>query len=390
VTGQQHAASPGRLVFVGAVHEAEPALAALLDSPAEVAEVITVPREHRPRPSGYVDLEPLATRHRVPVRRCADINAAENVEHIRWLAPDLIVVVGWTRLLGADLLAIPRSGCVGFHASLLPRYRGRAPVNWVILRGEDHVGNTMLYLDAGTDSGDVIDQRRGAVGPDDSCATVYARVADAGAAMLRDHLPAILAGTAPRRPQGPASGEILRKRTPQMGITDWNRPARAVHDWIRALTEPYPGAFAFWSGRKVMLWASANPGTPGLAGRPGEVLGCDEHGLRVATADASLLVTALSEQGSPPQPALAWAHRSGICPGDRFDEVDEATARWVLGLGAAEVGPPCGSHETPSSARTLTTSCWGPAAPWPGTSRPGMRFMRSSSPTERAAAIRTR
>src|ERR1022692_30241 len=343
----QRAASIGRLVFVGAVHEAEPALAALLNGPAEVAEVVTAPRERGPQPSGYVDLEPLAAAHGPPVRHCADINAASEVEHIRRLMPDLIVVVGWTRLLGAELLAVPRRGCVGFHASLLPRYRGRAPVNWAVLRGEEVTGNTMMYLDAGTDTGDIIDQRRVPIGPDDTCAAVYAEVADAGATMLREHLPELLDGTAPRRPQGPASSAILRKRTPQMGITDWKRSARAVHDWIRALTSPYPGAFGFWSGRKVMLWASAAPAQAAAGGRPGEVLGHEERGIRVATDNGSLLVTFMSDPGSPPQLAQAWARRSGMRPGDCFDEVDEPTARWALGLDAAPPAAPAAAAAAP-------------------------------------------
>jgi methionyl-tRNA formyltransferase len=339
---QPPAACLGRLVFVGAVHEAAPALAALFDSPVQVAEVVTVPAERGPRPSGYVDLEPLAAAHGTPVRRCGDINAAEQVDHIRRLAPDLIVVVGWTRLLGPDLLAVPGRGCVGFHASLLPRYRGRAPVNWAIIRGEQEAGNTMMYLDVGTDTGDIVDQRPVPIGPDDSCGDVYGKVAAVGAAMLVEQLPALLTGSAPRRPQGPADGEVLRKRTPQMGITDWARSSRSVHDWIRALTEPYPGAFAFWAGRQVMLWASdAAVDVP--AGRaPGEVLSCDEDGVAVATADGSIRVTAMSDPGAPPQPALAWARGSGLRPGDRFDEVDEMTARWALGLGPAPVAAPTG------------------------------------------------
>jgi methionyl-tRNA formyltransferase len=332
---------PGRLVFVGAVHEAEPALAALFNSRADIAEVITAPGQHQPQLSGYVDLEPLAAAHGVPVRRCADINAPGVIDDLRRLFPDLIVVVGWTRLLGAELLAIPSRGCVGFHASVLPRYRGRAPVNWAILRGEAEAGNTMMFLDAGADTGDVIDQRRVSIRPDDTCATVYARVAEAGAAMLREHLPAILNGTAPRRPQGRAGDDPLRKRTPEMGITDWNRPARAVHDWIRALTQPYPGAYAFWSGRKVMLWRSELPArTAPPVGQPGQVLECDGHAVRVATADGSLLVTAMSDPGSLPQPAPDWGRRNGMRPGDQFDEVDEATARWALGLSAAQAAAP--------------------------------------------------
>jgi methionyl-tRNA formyltransferase len=123
-----------------------------------------------------------------------------------------------------------------------------------------------------------------------------------------------------------------------MGITDWNRPARSVHDWIRALTWPYPGAFTFIAGRKLMLWASSVDGA--CRGRtPGEVLGYDEDGLRVATADGAIVVTSVSDAGDAPGPAAAWA-RNGLRPGDEFEPVPAGTAAWVLGLGPrpAETG----------------------------------------------------
>src|SRR5579863_9646676 len=250
----------GRVAFVGAVHEAVPALGVLIDSGAEITEVVTLPAERAAATSGFVDLEPLARAHGIPVRRCADINSAESVRRVQDLRPDLMVVCGWTRLLSAELLGVPPRGVIGFHASLLPRFRGRAPVNWAILRGETETGNTMMMLDAGTDTGDIVDQQTVPITPDDTCATVYARVGEAGAEMLRRQLPALLDGTALRRPQGPGDGPPLPKRTPEMGITDWDRPARAVRDWIRALTSPYPGAFTFIAGRKLMLWASAAGG----------------------------------------------------------------------------------------------------------------------------------
>jgi len=321
-----------RVIFVGAVHEAVPALGVLLDSGVEITEVVTLPAERAASTSGFVDLEPLARAHGIEVRRCADINSADSVRRVRGLRPDLMVVAGWTRLLSAELLSVPPRGVVGFHASLLPRYRGRAPVNWAILRGEARTGNTMMYLDAGTDTGDIIDQQAVPIGPDDTCATVYAKVGEAGADMLGRHLRALLDGTAPRRPQGPADGPPLPKRTPGMGITDWNRPARAVHDWIRALTWPYPGAFGFLAGRKIMLWASALGGA-GAAGVAGAVLGWDEDGVRVATADGAILLSSMSDAGDAPGPAAAWAERNGLRPGGVFEPVPGDTAAWARGLG---------------------------------------------------------
>ena len=324
----------GRVVFIGAVHEAVPALSAAL-SAGDVAEVITLPADRAATTAGFVDLEPLAARFGVRLLRCANVNAEES--HIRALQPDLIVVTGWTRLLSPQLLAVPPRGCVGFHASMLPRNRGRAPVNWAILRGEKTTGNTMMYLSADADAGDIIDQRRVRIGPADTCATVYAKVGVAGADMLRTHLPALFDGTAPRRPQDTGAGQhaLLPKRTPAMGVTDWNRQARAVHDWIRALTQPYPGAFTFLGDRKVMLWASAippwPPGRP--SGEPGQILGYEADGIRVGTADGGLLVTAMSDDGERPEPAAGWARRAGLRAGDQFDPVPRPVARWALGRG---------------------------------------------------------
>src|SRR5262249_1744303 len=167
-----HRGAPRRqgrgVVFVGAVHEAETALSALIGAHADLAAVVTLTEEAAARTSGAVDRGVAATAAaaRVPGIRPEDLNAEAEVARVRMLAPDLIVVVGWTRLLSPALLAIPPRGCVGFHASLLPRHRGRAPVNWAILRGETETGNTMIFLEPEVDAGDIVDQRTIPIGPE--------------------------------------------------------------------------------------------------------------------------------------------------------------------------------------------------------------------------------
>jgi methionyl-tRNA formyltransferase len=325
---------PGRVVFIGAVHEAQAALTALLQSPlVRIAAVITPPDEDRRLLSGAADLPGIAEAARVPLLRETDLNTPDMVARMRALEPDLMIVVGWTRLLGPDLLSVPRQGCVGFHASLLPRHRGRAPVNWAILRGDTVTGNTMMMLDPGVDTGDIVDQRTVVIGPDDTCGTVYDRVARAGADMLLTHLPALLAGSAPRRRQDPTVGDMLPRRTPAMGVIDWDRPAHAVHDWVRALTTPYPGAFGVLNGERVMVWRTSPPrgGEPG--GPPGSVLAVETGGLRVATRGGSILVTAMSGPTEPPQPAAYSSRQAGVRPGARFEAVPPEVARWVLGEG---------------------------------------------------------
>lgn len=324
----------GRVIFIGAVHEAYPALGAVCAfDEVEVAAVVTSSCAGALRQSGAVDLEPLAQQAGAPLLRTDDVNDPSFVHCLRELEPDLLVVVGWTRLIGRPLLAVPRHGCIGFHASLLPKNRGRAPVNWSILRGERTTGNTMMMLDPGADTGDIVDQRGTEIGPDDTCATVYGRVAELGAQMLREHMPALLVGCAPRRPQELPSGDPLPRRTPDMGVIDWNRAAREVHDWVRALTLPYPGAFSRLSGRTVMIWGTRPPSDSAPAGEPGRVLGCGANGLRVGTRGGSIVVTHVSEPGQAPAPAIEWCTANGVTQADRFDSAPPAVVRWVRGEG---------------------------------------------------------
>lgn len=331
----------GTVVLLGAVHEARPALDVLLTDPrVHLAMLVTRTPEGAGRLSGAVELAAPAIDAGVAVVRTDDANDPAVVAAVRACAPDLLVVVGWTQLVRPELLALPRRGCIGFHASLLPRHRGHSPVNWAILRGETVTGNTMMMLAPGADTGDIVDQHTIPISPDDTCATVYRRVGEAGAAMLTANLADLLAGAAPRRPQRPDEGDLLPRRTPEMGIIDWDQPARRVHDWVRALTHPYPGAFTTFDGRQLMVWATQTPGCAGPAGRPGEVVALENEGIRVGVRDGTILVTHMSMPDQSPHPAMPWAARSGLDVGVRFDPVPRSVARWARGQGPRPEGAP--------------------------------------------------
>lgn len=328
-----------RVLLIGAVHEAMDGLRAIAEHPdAELVAVVTLTPEAAADVSGAVNLAAAATERGVPVLRVGDVNSAESAAAIRDLDPALIAVIGWTRLIGRELLAVPTRGCIGFHASLLPHNRGRAPVNWAILRGETSTGNTMMLLDPGVDTGRIVDQRRTPIYLDDTCATVYERVAALGAAMLEDNLAALLEGRAAPRVQDEHGASQLSKRTPEMGVTDWRRTPTEVHDWIRAQTTPYPGAFTHRDGEQVMLWGSAPPLRHDGRGTPGTVLAIDAGGVRVAAGPGSLLLTSLGHPGGAPQPAATFATATGLEVGTRFTSPDDATAAWALGLGARPQG----------------------------------------------------
>lgn len=329
----------GAVVFVGAVHEALPAFEVLTASPlARIALVVTTPTSGQGKLSGAVDLVTPSRAVGIPVLEVTDINSPDAVAVIRDADPALLVVVGWTRLIGRALLAVPRHGCVGFHASLLPAHRGRAPVNWAILRGAKLTGNTMMMLDPGTDTGDILDQRPIPIRPEDTCATLYHRVALVGAEMLERHLAALLTGTAVRRPQPHDGGEVLPKRTPEMGVIDWSRTAAELHDWVRALTVPYPGAFTTMADCRIGVWRSAPPGPGPVSAPPGTVLGVERDGVRVATGRGALMVTEMSDAGMPPGDAAQWCRAAGLTAGDRFDPVPPEVARWTLGRGPMPIG----------------------------------------------------
>lgn len=320
------------VVMIGTVHDAGAVLAQLLsDDRVEVGCVVTSTRLAAHRLAGAVDIATVAAAAGVTALLTDDVNDPKVVASIQALQPDLIVVAGCPQLLGTQLLSVPRHGCVGFHPSLLPRHRGPDPINWAMLRGEPVVGNTMLMLDRGRQTGDIIAQREIAVRPQDTFRSVYLHVATAGARMLREQLPALLTGQASRQPQDLTAGDVLAPRTPEMGIVDWNQSVTAIHDWVRALTVPYSGAFTTYGGERAMVWATQVPTEDSPPGWPGEVLDYERDGVRIGVRGGSVLVTQMSEPGHRPEPARRWLRRARLMPGFRFDPVPLEVSLWAMG-----------------------------------------------------------
>jgi len=325
----------GRVAFIGAVHEALPALRAVAEhQDVELVCVVTLSEAGAAKASGVVDLAPVAAAARVDLLRYDDVNSPEAVADLEARQPDLLVVVGWSRLIREPLLSLPSRGVVGFHASLLPRHRGRAPVNWSLIKGEPETGNTMMLLAAGVDAGLIVDQRRIPLYVDDTCGTVYDRVAESGADMLRANLRGLLAGDAEAREQDESAADYLPKRTAEMGVTDWNRAPLEVHNWVRALTHPYPGAFSTMGAERVQIWRTLPPTISDARGEPGEIVAVDEYGMRVAVRAGSVVVTHLG--GDPERggiEAADWMAERGVAVGDRFERPDPAVAAWARGEG---------------------------------------------------------
>jgi methionyl-tRNA formyltransferase len=200
-----------------------------------------------------------------------DANAPDVVERVRSLAPDFLFSFYYRRMLGPALLAIPARGALNMHGSLLPRYRGRAPVNWAVLSGERETGATLHDMTAKPDAGGIVDQQAVPIGPDETAREVFDKVTGAAEVVLDRALPALIAGTAARRPNDLVSGSYFGGRRPEDGRIDWNAPARRVHDLVRAVAPPYPGAFADLPGgrldvHRTRMLETAPPGAPAHVG----------------------------------------------------------------------------------------------------------------------------
>jgi methionyl-tRNA formyltransferase len=265
-----------RVGWIGCHVEGLQALRALVESGVAVEAVITLREEAAARRSGSGTTRygALCKRFGLTLHEVESINDAQAIELLRTLNLDLVFVIGWMELLRPPVLSLARIGMIGAHASLLPRDRGRAPINWALIRGERQTGNTLFWLTAGVDNGDVIDQVTIPITQYDTCASLYDRVADANRDMILRAVPALWAGQRPGRPQGPPSGPPLPKRRPEDGCIDWTRSGGEVYDFVRALTRPYPGAFSDRGNERVVIWHCARlPVGAGVHGRAGEVMG---------------------------------------------------------------------------------------------------------------------
>jgi methionyl-tRNA formyltransferase len=240
------------VVFIGTVSFSRACLEQLFELGADVVGVVTLEPGRRAQAGDAADLEPVARANGVPVHHVRNVNDPDVVELIRSLNPDVILVLGWSQLLGPELLSV--APCIGSHPALLPRDRGRHPITWALVDGLEESGLTFLWLDAGADSGDILWQRSFSIDEDDDACSVYARVEELGRRAIAEFLPQLEAGTAPRRPQDESAASYRRKRTDDDRWIDWRRPSREIHNLVRGLSRPYVGALTRIRGEDVVVW----------------------------------------------------------------------------------------------------------------------------------------
>lgn len=293
------------------------ALGALLGRGEAVAALVTHADEPSER-AWFESAADVARAHGVPVLTPRSPNDPDVVARLAAFAPDVVLSVWYRRLLGEALLALPRVAALNLHGSLLPAYRGRAPLNWVLVNGETRTGVTLHHMTVEADAGDIVAQTPIEIEPDDTALTLYDRMVKIGVDLLLQSYPAVLAGTAPRRPQDHARATVVGRRRPEDGRVAWTWPARRIANMVRAVTHPFPGAFVGDENRRLYVWeaAIADGGGPAPAGTIVDIESVD--GVRVTTADGALRLLRVQEEGGPEEPAPDWARRHGLQPGDRM------------------------------------------------------------------------
>jgi methionyl-tRNA formyltransferase len=304
-----------RALFFGSPAFAVPSLDALC-SVADVVAVVCQPD----RPSGRglaLAAPPVKDRALalgLPVAQPTKLRTGEFGRWVLEQRADVALVVAYGRILPGDALSAPRCGCVNVHASLLPKYRGAAPIVWAIAHGERETGITLMKLDLGMDTGPTFACTATDIGPDETAAELSARLAVLGAQLVQRWLPAYVAGQCILEPQDDAAATLAPLLEKEHGRIDWSKPAIAIHDHVRAMT-PWPGAFTILRTRTLKVHATrVRDAAP--AGQAGEVLIADKTCVLVICGTGCLELTMIQPEGKRAMPAHEWVAGRGIAKGD--------------------------------------------------------------------------
>lgn len=286
-----------RIVFMGTPDFAVPSLRRLCADGHEVVGVYTNPDRPKNRGMKFTasPVKECALQLGLPVLQPRTLREDGVLEELTALAPELIVVAAYGQILPPAILELPRYGCINVHSSLLPKYRGAAPINWAVVNGEAESGVTIMYMARGLDTGDIINQRATPIGAEEDAQALYTRLADLGAELLSETVSQIGNGTAGRTPQDDALHSYAPMLSRALSPIDWMRDAQSIHDQIRGLV-PWPATTFELEGKTFKAFASRVRGATDAA--PGTLLGRDDDGILFACGDGkALCITELQAPG---------------------------------------------------------------------------------------------
>lgn len=309
-----------RLVFAGTPEFAVPALNVLVEAGHPPVAVYTQPdrpagRGRRLRPS---PVKQYALEHALPVRQPVSLRGADEQAALAALRPDLMIVVAYGLLLPQAVLDIPRRGCVNIHASLLPRWRGAAPIQRAVLAGDRETGVCLMQMEAGLDTGPVLARAVTPIHPEDTGGTLHDRLAAMGAGLLAENLKPLLDGELEAEPQDESRATYAAKLDKTEARIDWTRPARELQRQVAAFN-PWPVAEARWQGQPLRIWRAIWIDGSSSVAAPGTVLGAGEQGVEVATGNGVLRLLELQPPGKRPMGAADFLRGRTLAPGERLE-----------------------------------------------------------------------
>jgi methionyl-tRNA formyltransferase len=314
-----------KLIFMGTPDFALPSLERLIHDGHEVAAVFTQP--DKPAGRGKTLHAPpvkvWASKHGIPVHQPSKIRSNEDVRaNFETISPDVCVVVAYGKILPAWMLAVPRLGCINVHASLLPKYRGAAPINWAIANGERETGVTIMKLDEGMDTGPMLAKRATEIGDEETAPELSTRLAQIGADLLSETLPHIKRGEIAPMTQDHSEATYAPMLKREDGLIDWSMSAMELANRVRAF-QPWPGTHTNFRGSRLIVWRGLE--APVLAdlvpcAEPGTIVSIDESGIAVAcNGFSNLLIEEVQIEGKRRVPAREFANGARLKTGDRIN-----------------------------------------------------------------------
>lgn len=310
-----------KIIFMGTPDFAAASLQALIDAGYEIPLAVT--KEDKPvgrgghlRPS---DVKVCAQKAGIPVYQPHSVKTEEAYKVLAEKAPDLIVVAAFGQIIPKEILELPKFGCINVHASLLPEYRGAAPIQWAILDGKQETGVSIMKMNEGLDTGDILSVSRTPIAPDETGGSLFDRLSALGAQLLLDTIPKLEAGslTPVRQPEKSPTpyARMIRKSD---GRIDWNRSAEEIERQIRGLS-PWPSAFTEWNGKTLKIWKGRvdQEKPEDASASAGEICGVEPDGIRIRCGSGTLVVESLQMAGKKRMDAAAFlrGHRieAGMC-----------------------------------------------------------------------------
>ena len=275
-----------------------PTLEALVASEHEVAAVVTQPDKPKGRGT-EIHMSPVkecALKHNIPVYQPVRARDEAFVEEMRTLKPDAMVVIAFGQILPKSLLDLPKYGCVNIHASLLPKYRGAAPIQWAVINGDEETGITTMMMDVEMDTGDMLEKTVIKLNPDETGGSLFDRLSLLGGDLILSTLSKLEKGEITPQPQDHAQATYVKKISKSMGDIDWTMDAVSIERLVRGLN-PWPSAFTRWNGKMLKIWEAKVLPDPETKAPCGSVIRASDEGLKIQTGNGVLCVTSLQLEG---------------------------------------------------------------------------------------------